>query len=323
MHLFFDLLITIGLIMTAYPAVILLYSRSQRPQSWEYKNKMYSLILSLIFFTGTAIFVWGSFIEPKIIVINYKNIDLEEIKKPIRIALISDMQIGSYKETLWIQKIVDKTLALHPDIVLLAGDQVDNATYRPEEFRYLEPLKQLAEQIPTYAIHGNHEYGIGGGKAIENPKYRVADVSKEAREAVEKLGIHYLQNDLEIISVNDEQLYLFGADEWWGGVHDFSKLNMRDNSDIPTILLMHNPAAIPEILKLKDIDIMLSGHTHGGQIRLPFIGPVARVEDVPAKWHKGLHNINNMKLFVTSGIGETGTRARLFNPPEIALLIIQ
>ena len=69
---------------------------------------------------------------------------------------------------------------------------------------------------------------------------------------------------------------------------------------------------------------MLSGHTHGGQIRLPFIGPLGKVDSItPKTWYQGWNNIDEMKLFVTSGIGESGTRARLFNPPEIVILTLE
>ncbi|MBT3539332.1 hypothetical protein HOF40_00040 [Candidatus Parcubacteria bacterium] len=323
MKLYFDLLITIGIIITALPAVILVYSKFRRPESWEHRHPKWTVLLVILLLIGTFTLVWGSFIEPRIIVTKTHEIDLDEIKKPIKVALISDFQIGPYKKTKWMQKVVKKIIELQPDIVLLAGDHVDNSEYDEMEVTYLKPLQELVEKkIPVYAIHGNHEYGIGGGKAVKDPKYRIANVTKETKETMEKLGIPYLVNDLEKITILDESFYLFGADAWWGGKHDFSKLDER-TEDIPTLMFIHNPAAVPTISKLENIDIMLSGHTHGGQIRLPLIGPVARVEDVSAKLHQGLHDIDDIKLLVTSGVGETGTRARLFNPPEIVLLTIK
>jgi len=322
MKTFFDLLITLGILVTAIPAVILLYSRAKRKRSWEYNHKTITLIISIILLIGTLVLIYGSFVEPRLLVTNRYEIDLEKIEKPITIVFIADFQVGKYKQNAWVKKTVQRTLELQPDLVFLGGDQVDNGYYEPQETSYLEPLKKLAGQIPTYAIHGNHEYGIGGGKSITNHKYRLANVSKETQIALKNLGITFLSNKLEKITVNDQSFYLFGGDAFWAQKLDYSVLEQR-KEDLATLALIHNPVVAFEAHNYY-IDLMLSGHTHGGQVRLPFIGPVARVDKIiPGKWYQGLHEYEGMKFLVTSGVGETGTRARLFNPPEIVLLTIK
>lgn len=323
MKTFFDLLITLGIFITLVPALILLWSVFKRPNSWEARNKKLSTVIASTLLFGTAILIWGSFIEPQIIITKHYQIDLPDIQKPIRIALIGDIQIGPYKQTKWTQKIVDKTLELKPDLVLFAGDQVDNMYYDEQEVYYLKPLSQLATQIPSYAIHGNHEYGIGGGKALTDPAYRVADMSVHTKKALEEMGIRYLVNELEKISIDDESFYLFGGDSYWAGKLNFDILQNR-TENIPTLALVHNPSFIAE--KYPDnVDLYLSGHTHGGQIRLPLIGPLGKVDSfLPTKYYKGLHTLDTgPQLLVTAGIGETGTRARLFNPPEIVLITLK
>ncbi len=309
--------------MTALPAVVLLYSMKKREQSWEAKYPRTTKIIVTILLCGTALLIWGSFLEPRLIVFNKQTIDVPQIEEPIKIAFIADLQLGRYKQSAWADLVSKKIMTLDPDLVLIGGDHVDNAEYNEEEVTYLAPLKILTENYPTYAVPGNHEYGIGGGSSIDDPKYRVADMSQPTQDMMESLGVRYLVNELEEITINNQQLYIFGGDELWSKNLNYVPLMSR-TQDIPTIGLIHNPAFILDNYLL-DVDLYLSGHTHGGQIRLPFIGPLGRVDAVlPAKYYQGLHDLGEeTKLFVTSGIGETGTRARLFNPPEIVLITLK
>ena len=311
------------LIITAYPAVIFLYSIYKRPKSFEAKYKKYFLPISIILLLGTTTLLWGSLIEPKIIVINKQEIDLEKIEKPIKIALIADIHVGPYKKEKWVEKIVKKILAEKPDLVFIAGDQIYNSEYRQEELDYLNPLKKLAEKIPTFAINGNHEYGIGDGKSAEKSNIHNANWSNESKIKMESLGIHYLVNDLTQLEINEQKFYLFGGDSVLAGKLDFSSLLQREE-DLPTIAIIHNPLYL-FVTDYPQIDLTVSGHTHGGQIRLPFLGPIGRVDNfVPDKFYQGLNEIKNGdKIFVTSGVGESGPRARLFNPPEIVMITIK
>ncbi len=319
---FFDILIILLITITALPAVILLYSRKKRKGSWENKHKNLSLFFSILLLLSTVIIFYGSFIEPNLIITNYQTIDLDKINSPIKIALVADFQVGNSKKEKYVQKVANRILELKPDLVFIVGDIVDNEFYEKNEAKYLSPMAEVAKTIPIYAIHGNHEYGIGGGKSINDPKYRTGDVSEETKQIVESFGIKYLVNELQEIEVNEQKFYLFGGDSIWADKLDYSVLEKR-TEDISTITLIHNPLAVFQAYKY-NIDLMLSGHTHGGQVRLPFVGPLGRVDDIlPAEWYQGLNEFEGMKFFVTSGIGESGTRARLFNPPEIVMLTIK
>lgn len=271
---------------------------------------------------GTTMLVYGSFVEPRLLITNYETVDLDGIEEPITVAFVADFQVGPYKQTSHTEQVVDRISSLDPDLVLIGGDQVDNASMDEDETIYLEPLKKLVSSgYPVFAVHGNHEYGVGGGKAITDPDYRVGDVSVRVQDIMEQYGIHYLINQTTSTLINNQQITIFGGDSYWAGNLSFNDL---DATSTPTIGLIHNPAAAWLAAK-EDIDLILSGHTHGGQIRVPFIGPLGRVDDViPAEWYQGLHDVDeDTQLFVTSGTGETGTRARLFNPPEVVLLAIQ
>jgi uncharacterized protein len=322
MSVFFDLIIVTCLFATAAPAVILLWHRYRNKKSWEARHRRLSLTGALLLLFGTFVLLYGSFIEPNLLITNEQTIDIDGIDTSITIVFMADFQVGPYKKEDHIKRIVERTLRLNPDLVLIGGDQIDNSLSGLDEISYLAPLEKLAKKIPTFAINGNHEYGVTKKQLEKGRTSHLPNLSKETRSAMEALGVRYLVNEVEAISTTGGQFYLFGGDSLAYGVLDFGILNTR-TSTIPTIALIHTPEAVFEASE-HNIDLQLSGHTHGGQIRLPFIGPVGRVESqIPKSWYQGLNKYYGMQLFVTSGTGETGARARLFNPPEIVLLTIK
>ena len=204
----------------------------------------------------------------------------------------------------------------------MAGDQVNNSGNFDGDIKYLDGFKYLDKNIPIFAIHGNHEYGVSDGASFYDPNYRLPYLADQTKIKMEQLGITYLVNELKTLKINDQAFNLFGGDEFWAQKLDLSVLRKRSNN-LPTIALIHNPSAIFDVAG-NQVDLMLSGHTHGGQIRLPFIGPLIKVSsDIPRAWHQGWVYYKDVKMFVTSGVGETGVRARLFTPPEIVLLTIR
>ncbi len=321
MKTFFDILITLGIVITALPAVILLYE-SRKENTWEKRHKKWAIALTAVLLFGTAMIIYGSFIEPRFLVINRQEIDLPGIEKPIKIAFVSDLQAGPYKRENYTAKMVKKIIALEPDLILFGGDHVDNGGTSEDETKYLAPLTELPKYAPTFAIHGNHEYGVGTDimGAFENR--RLPDVSRDVEKTMTAINIDYLTNELRLLSINNQKFYLFGGNSSEARRQNFSELKNR-NLDIPTIGLLHDPRDVLTA-STHNIDIMLAGHTHGGQIRLPFFGPLGRVDShTPIDWYKGWGKYNETIFFVTSGVGETGARSRLFNPPEVVLLTIK
>jgi len=321
MKLYFDILITLGIGVTAVMAVILLYEM-RRKNTWEAKHTKLSLIIVFVLLIGMLTIIYGSFIEPKLLVINKQEIDLANIEKSVKIAFVADFQVGPYRQTEYVKKVANKITEMEPDIILLGGDQVDNGGTLDDETQYLKPLEELTKIAPTFAIHGNHEYGIGNDLMIALPNRRLPDVSQNTEKTISNLNIDYLTNELRLLSVRGQKIYLFGGDSSYAQKLNFSELKNR-NTDIPTIALLHDPLDVRSASGYS-VDLMLAGHTHGGQIRLPFFGPIGRVDShTPLNWYKGWGEYNGTKFFVTSGIGETGVRARLFNPPEIVLLTLK
>jgi predicted MPP superfamily phosphohydrolase len=211
-----------------------------------------------------------------------------------------------------IQKVVNQTLAAQPDAVLLVGDYV---TTSAQDAIHLQPLAQLAQSIPTFAIWGNHDYHLG------NYPLDYEDQTSKTDALFREAGISVLNNENQTIRVHGMGLNIAGIDELWGYFDDIEKALDISNT-YPTILMSHNPDAINQLQDPLFADLMVSGHTHGGQIRLPLIGSLVSVPtELGNDFDKGLFSWQNgTQLYITPGIGVTGVRARLFNPPTISLL---
>ena len=321
MKTYYDLLITLLLLVTAIPAVILLYERTKK-DTWEFKYKKTSLIISVFLLLGFSIIAYGSFVEPKILIINKQEIDLPKIEKPIKIIFVADLQAGPYRKTKYSQIVVDKIKNLNPDLIIFGGDMIDNNSPAENETDYLEPFSQLAKAAPFFAVNGNHEYGVGNMINIVFPNTRLIDRHLEVGSAMTKIGVDFLTNELRTLEINGQKIQIFGGDSSFAQKLNYTALKNRDNN-ITLISVLHDPLDVYTGSTYKP-DLILSGHTHGGQIRLPIIGPIGRMDlKTPTAWYKGWSEYNGVKFFVTSGLGETGVRSRLFNPPEIVLLTLK
>lgn len=273
--------------------------RKLKKQRW-----VFGLALFLFFLWG--IVFYGSFIEPRII--NVKNQTVAVFDKAdlsIKVVLLSDFHLGSYKGAGWIEEVVNKTNALQPEAILLLGDYIMGAEGKTED---LVALGQLQAPLGVFAVLGNHDYQNNRAGEVET--------------ALKNLGITVLRNSSAIITLSDGSiLNLVGVgDLWFDG--DLEKSLKNFSSSQQVILLSHNPDAILEPA-VKIADLVLSGHTHGGQIRLPIIGPLFVPTVIGSYFSEGNFLVNNVPLFITSGLGEVGPRARLFNWPEVVGLMIR
>jgi predicted MPP superfamily phosphohydrolase len=175
----------------------------------------------------------------------------------------------------------------------------------------------MGNTFPTYAVWGNHDIVY---KTSEN---YIIDRTQELRNLFTQAGILILENESIIFEKKGNlPITLIGLDELWAHRINTDKAYEDISSDNPIITITHNPDSIKIITKEKrKNNLMVAGHTHGGQIRLPFIGPIVPLPTTLGRnYDKGLKSYENNNLFITSGIGEMGTRARLFNPPQIDII---
>ncbi|OOZ38761.1 hypothetical protein BOW53_14285 [Solemya pervernicosa gill symbiont] len=219
------------------------------------------------------------------------------------IVQLSDVHVGRTIKRGFIEETVARTNALHPDMVVITGDLIDLPL---EDIRQdLEPLQRL--QCPCYFILGNHEYFHGAEPVIEY---------------LRTLGIRPLLNESEVIEKSGQQFNLVGVNDVIGErigslPLDFDRAFDGVDTNIPTILLCHQPKGI-NLIKEHQFDLMLSGHTHGGQI-FPF-GFLVMIDQ---PYLAGLHRHDaRRQIFVSRGTGYWGPPLRVLAPSEISHIII-
>jgi len=239
----------------------------------------------------------------------------------LRIVQISDMHIGSfYNHQDEIQEAIDLINSLNPDLILFTGDMVNNTA---EETRgWKELFLQLKSSMGMYSILGNHDYGDYVRWPSEDTKKKNLEDLLSFEKAA---GFDMLLNENRILEKGGEKIALIGVENW--GNPPFAQYGylpgaMKGTEDIPfRILLSHDPSHWDEeVAEKTNIDLTLSGHTHGMQFGI-IIGkwkwsPVQWRYD---RWH-GLYRHNKQCLYVNRGLGHIGFPGRVGMLPEITLI---
>ena len=220
-----------------------------------------------------------------------------------RIALLSDFHLYPTTRLEFFQEAVEVARKIEPDLVVLTGDFVQKSA---DAIRDLAPaLAKLNARHGVFAVLGNHDHWKGPGIV---------------REGLEKEGFTVLHNRGVELTHGGSGLYLAGVDDCWSGRPDL-KAAMEDHPGvIPTVLLSHEPDPADEYSFDDRVTVQLSGHSHGGQVRIPglgspFLPPFGR------KYDLGLYRVRNSWLYTNRGLGVTAP-IRLNCRPEITELML-
>ncbi len=250
------------------------------------------------------------FVEPWIIVVKKLNVGMKT-EKQVSIAFISDFHVGPYKGRMFMRRIVAKTNTPKPDLILLGGDFLFDYAADPH---LLDPLRDLKAPLGVFAVMGNHDSGR------DKLKGRVT-LTKDRTQDVEKIlnacGITVLHNEWKDIG----PIALAGTDDYWMESYDLGKTLAGIPNGKPLVLLTHNPDAIMDE-RTHRADLILSGHTHGGQVRLPLLGSVHPIpNELGRKYDRGTFALpKETTLIVSHGVGESMARPRFLTAPEILLI---
>ena len=253
-------------------------------------------------------------VEPKWLEKTIRQVPLHKasLLKPLRLAHLSDFHFSEYVTLEFIEYALQQALKLEPDLICITGDFI--SWDREDDPGYVTSLQKFTKHIPIFACLGNHDGGSWAG-----PRGGPSS-SKPMKQLLEKAGVHVLYNETETLQIGDNTFELSGlGNDWAEEMLAPEAFKAALDPDRPRIVLSHNPDT-KDIMQQEEWDIMLSGHTHGGQLRLPVIGtPFAPVRD--HRFVKGLHHWKNRYLHVSKGVGNLhGLR---FNcRPEISLLHI-
>lgn len=262
-------------------------------------------------FLGFLTVVYGSFIEPHLLTVTRHTVDFPSSQK-LRITVISDLHLGPYKGEAFAKRVVRAVNRTLPDVVLIAGDLLFTEEADPQQ---LYGLRGIRAPLGTFAIIGNHDLGYSN---VTGQRQSRADI---VHAMLESMGMTVLRNESTVLHMPTGDLAIVGVDDPLWQEYSLEEAMREVPAGVPTILLSHSPDVILHP-RSSAAQLIVAGHTHGGQIRLPFIGPVAMIPDrVGNDFDQGLFaNDDDTTLAITRGVGESGPRARLFAVPEIMVL---
>ena len=267
-----------------------------------------SLVILII---GVIVYIYAMFFGAKLLKVKEYKIESNKISNAydgLKVIHISDIHydVSITKEDL--KNIIKNINALKPDLVFLTGDLVDDKITQKQHNEIADAFKELNAKIGKYAILGNHDYSY-----------------KNWNELITDMGFTNLNDSYELIYDNsNEAIFIAGISSniyAKKGIEDrsetiFEYLNSA-NTNQYKILLMHEPDYIEDI-DYNKFDLILSGHSHNGQVRFPLIGalytPVGS-----KKYYKEYYRLNETDLYISSGLGTTLLPIRLFNRPSFNL----
>ncbi len=234
-----------------------------------------------------------------------------------RIAQLSDIHMDEYTEPFFLRRIVEETNRLAPDAVLLTGDYVTDGLGSRDyavgaAWQCANVLKGLACQ-QVHAVLGNHDLVVG---------------KPEVKAALTANGISVLLNQYLPLERAGGRIWLAGLDDPVFGRPDPElaiPAPIRNLPDEPIVLMCHAPDYADRLLTHpagRAVGLMLSGHTHGGQIRLPLMGAL-ELPEMGRRYVQGWFRLGGLQLYVNRGIGTVGVPFRLHCPPEITLLTLR
>jgi predicted MPP superfamily phosphohydrolase len=237
-------------------------------------------------------------IEPRWLDLARHTVRLPRLRRPVRLVHLSDLHASAAVSQQMIADAVALAISAHPDLICLTGDYI---SYRdvPEAAEYAQTLRSLAEAAPTFAVLGNHDGGGWSVHARGFPDHRYVE------RVLSLAGIELLQNRPARIEVHGQPLTLVGVGDCWAGdlEPDIAFAGVR-HEEAPTVLLSHNPDT-KDVMANYPWHLMLSGHTHGGQVIVPLYGPpIVPVND--RRYVSGLKPWGARQIHVTRGEGNIG-----------------
>jgi uncharacterized protein len=256
--------------------------------------------------------VYACGVEPNWLERTFQRVKLpcESLTSGVRILQLSDFHASSVVPFSLIEDSVEMGLEAKPDLVCLTGDFVTDASTF-DQAEYARILRRLSSAAPVFASLGNHDGGRWAARAGGFAETSVV------RRLLQQGGVSLLHNRSEIVRVHGQSIRFVGVGDLWNhGVH--ADLAFADvSADDPVILLAHNPDT-KDVLADRPWDLMLSGHTHGGQVVLPFLGErFVPVRD--KRFIAGLKQWNGRQVYITRGVGSIrGVRVNC--RPEVTVL---
>lgn len=218
----------------------------------------------------------------------------------LKIVQLTDIHHSLFTPLEEVERAVHLANRLRPDVVALTGDYV---TLSPAYIRPVaRALGKLRARLGVFAVLGNHDFRVDADEITRNLKAQ---------------RIRVLRNSHWALRAGFTTLWIIGVDDLWWGADDLDLALRSVPARDPKVLLCHNPLGI-RMAAAHGIDFVLSGHTHGGQVRLPVVGPICGRSKLGVRFVDGWNQLNGTQIYVSRGIGKSVVPLRLNCPPEIA-----
>ncbi len=257
--------------------------------------------MPLVVFGGiaTGIGVWAGFLEPaRITVARYREPLVPHPTTWLRIVFLSDLHAGLYKRAPYYARVAKQVQALAPEIVIVGGDLVDVEARAVQD---LEAILRIPAPRGRFFILGNHDY-LDDPAALRAVFRDAGWTSLETGPViVEKEG-----SRCEFVAMADPQRSRPSA------------LPARIPG-VARVLVLHEPDNAFDVME-QDADLAMTGHTHGGQVRMPGVGALLIPQVLPKTFDRGRKMWRDTPLLIGQGIGESGVRARFLCPPQIVVI---
>ncbi|GLO65840.1 MULTISPECIES: metallophosphoesterase [Oceanobacillus] len=267
-------------------------------------KRSFGSLITLVGLSGGTYF-YARDIEPNLLKITEEPIHYPNIPAAFhnfKIIQFSDTHIGFHYDLDQFKELAIKINQLQPDLILFSGDLVDKPNQFYWDDRIVEILRSMNAEHGKYWIYGNHDHGGYG-----------TEIVKDIMEAGEFI---LLQNESVPISKDGSYFTLAGIDDVMLGKPDLNTALQNQQENDFTILLSHEPD-FADITKNYPVQVQLSGHSHGGQVRFPFIGDLY-TPPYAEKYVQGKYELHqNFTLYVNSGIGTTRLPYRFLCKPEL------
>lgn len=274
------------------------------------------VFLGLLGGTAAALALYAGEISRHELVLERRTIripNLPEAFAGLRIAQISDIHFAEYTEPFFVERVVREVNALGADIVLLTGDFVTMAPIlKTKAERYAPVVAGILGGITCehrYGVLGNHDWMVNGAMVAES---------------MGAVGIPILQNANVPFERDGARMWIAGSSDALSRDCDIPAslpVHARNDKE-PVLLMVHEPDMLPAVARLDAVDLMLSGHTHGGQVRLPFLPPLL-LPPLGKHFVEGRFQMGRTQLYVNRGIGAVALPFRFRCPPEITEITLQ
>lgn len=279
-------------------------------------KKFFIIIGAIILALFVTLVIWGVYCDNTIAITNYSVNNTKNDAK-LKFVVITDLHNKEYGEKN--ADLAELVKEQNPDFIAVCGDMVNRSD--PDTTKMKDVLKKLADIAPTYCCLGNHE------------RDNAAEFGTDFKSEIDSTGAVLLDNEYIKFTKNGKSVLI-------GGMSDYPYYEFyTPEDDVPsrtlweefaekakdnfTILLHHQPEYIAEDAKKTDIDLIVCGHTHGGQIQLPFIGGViAPNQGLFPKYDKGEFDLDGTKMIVCAGLSDTVFIPRVNNQVEIGVINI-